>query len=331
MTTSTFLPLVPPALAVALDLTCGDPPNRFHPVAWIGSGLLAARRRLPKHGRLVPLLAGAGLMAVGVGGAVGLGCLIERGLAELPDPVAWVAEAIALKSLFSIRGLVRAAGAVAGALRRGDLIEARALAAWHLVGRPTAELDEPRVAAATIESVAENASDGVVAPLLYYAIWGLPGALAYRVINTADSVLGHRDPEREWLGKVPARLDDLANVAPARLAALGFLLASPSVGGRLAPACRIWWRDRGVTASPNAGQPMSAAAGALGVELEKIGCYRLGAGLRLPGVADIDRAVRLFLVTLILVAIPLAGTRLWASTRRATPQPPTGVATPWVP
>ena len=304
-------PLIPPALAMALDLTLGDPPNRAHPVAWIGSALILARRRLPKRGRLVPCLAGAGVMVVGVGGAVAVGRLLDRGIAALPHLAGWVAEAVALKALFSIRGLIRAGGLVAGALRRGDLAEARALAAWHLVGRPTAELDGPRVAAAAIESVAENASDGVVAPLLFYAVGGLPAALAYRVINTADSVLGHRDAGREWLGKVPARLDDLANLVPSRLTALGFILAAPGIGGRMAGAARIWWRDRNATASPNAGHPMAAAAGALGVELEKVGHYRLGAGLRLPGAADVDRSVRLLLTMLALVAVALAVLRVW--------------------
>lgn len=332
MTSAAVLPLLVPALAVALDLIGGDPPNRFHPVAWIGSGLIAARRRLPKSGRAVPLLAGAGLMAVGVGGAIGLGDLIGRGLAELPRPVAVAAEAVALKALFSIRGLIRAARAVAEALRRDDLVAARALAAWHLVGRPTAELDGSQIAAATIESVAENASDSVAAPLFYYAVGGLTAALAYRVINTADSVLGYRDPEREWLGKIPARLDDLANLVPARLTALGFVLAAPSVGGGLAQAGSIWWRDRAATASPNAGQPMSAAAGALGVELEKVGSYRLGAGLRPPGVADVGRIIRLFLVMLALVAVPLGGLRLWAEARRGDHEPRTSkVVRPWVP
>ena len=312
--TTHALALVPMALAVALDLGLGDPPNRFHPVAWIGSGLMAARRRLPTRGKLVPFVSGAGLMAVGVGGAMILGSLIDGGLRQLPRPVGWVVEAIALKSLFSIRGLIQAARSVSEALRRGDLGEARRLASWHLVGRPTDTLDEPRVAAATIESVAENASDSVVAPLFFYAIGGLAGALAYRVINTADSVLGHRDPELEWLGKVPARLDDLANLIPARLTALVILLAAPSVGGGAWQAARIGGRDSASTASPNAGHPMSAAAGVLGVELEKVSFYRLGRGLRLPEATDIDRAIRLFLVSLALAAIPLGGLRLWLGT-----------------
>jgi adenosylcobinamide-phosphate synthase len=305
-----LLALVPMALAVGLDLALGEPPNRVHPVAWIGAGLMAARRRLPTRGRVIPLFCGAGLMAIGVGLAVGLGRLIGLGLAQLPRPIALVGEAIALKSLFSIRGLVQAAGLVAEALAIGDLARARTLASWHLVGRPTGDLDAPRVAAAAIESVAENASDSVVGPLLFYAVGGLAGALAYRVMNTADSVLGHRDPEREWLGKVPARLDDLANLVPARLTALMMILAAPSVGGSPIRAFRTWWRDSLATASPNAGHPMSAAAGALGVELEKVGHYRLGEGLRLPEIADIGRSVRLFLATIALSAIPIGGLRL---------------------
>lgn len=309
--THVLLVLAPLTLAVALDLAFGDPPNRFHPVAWIGSILLIARRRLPTRGRLIPLLSGALLMVAGLAALTALGYGIERGLARTPPAVAVVGEAVLLKSLFSIRGLALAARAVASALGRGDLARARALASWHLVGRPTDDLDGPLVAAAAIESVAENASDGVVAPLFYYGLGGLPGAFAYRLINTADSVLGHRDPEREWLGKVPARLDDLANLIPAWLTALTIALAAPVVGGRPSEAFRIWRRDARRTASPNAGCPMGAAAGALGVELEKVGAYRLGEGLRQPDVADVGRSVRLLIGTVGLALIPIGALRVF--------------------
>jgi adenosylcobinamide-phosphate synthase len=304
------LVLVPIVLAVALDLACGDPPNRFHPVAWIGSGLIEARRRLPTRGRLVPLLCGALLMGMGLVVVMALGDGIGRGLAQMPRPLGLAAEAILLKSLFSIRGLTLAAKSVAQALSRGDLAGARALASWHLVGRPTEDLDAPLVAAAAIESVAENANDSIVAPLFYYGLGGLSGILAYRLINTADSVLGHRDPEREWLGKVPARLDDFANLIPARLTALMIILAAPGVGGLSSRAFDIWWRDSRRTTSPNAGHPMSAAAGALDVELEKVGAYRLGEGLRPPEVADIGRSVRLLSATIGLALIPIGVIRL---------------------
>jgi adenosylcobinamide-phosphate synthase len=181
------------------------------------------------------------------------------------------------------------------------------LLGWHLVSRDTVGLDEARVAAATVESLAENASDGVVAPWCFYLLGGLPAALAYRFVNTADAMLGYRDAEREWLGKVPARLDDLLNLLPARLTAALILLAAPLFRQRWATALRVWWRDARKTASPNAGQPMAAAAGALGVELEKVGCYRLGSGLRLATVADVTRAVRLLYTVASLALVLVAG------------------------
>ena len=187
-----LMAIAPMALAVALDLTLGEPPNRVHPVAWIGSALIAARRRLPTRGRWIPWICGAGLMAIGIGLAVGLGRLISLALGQLPRPFALIGEAIVLKSLFSIRGLIQAGRAVAEALADGNLAEARKLASWHLVGRPTEGLDAPRVAAAAIESVAENASDGVVGPLVFYALAGLPGAS--RLSGDQHGRLGARAP-----------------------------------------------------------------------------------------------------------------------------------------
>jgi len=148
---------------------------------------------------------------------------------------------------------------------------------WRLVSRDTATLSATQVSAATIESVAENLSDSVVAPLLYYAVGGLPAAFGYRFANTADAMVGYRDEVYEWLGKAPARLDDLFNLVPARLAAALIVAAAPLTGESAGRAWRIWRRDAGKTASPNAGHPMSAMAGALDVELEKVGHYRLGA------------------------------------------------------
>jgi adenosylcobinamide-phosphate synthase len=144
-----------------------------------------------------------------------------------------------------------------------------------------------------VESVAENTSDGIVAPLFFYALGGLPAALAYRFINTADAMLGYRDAVHLWLGKVPARVDDLVNLVPARLTAALLVLASSLLGEEARQAWTVWRRQAGQTASPNAGQPMSAMAGALRVELEKVGHYRLGADQPLPGARDIARAIRL--------------------------------------
>jgi len=213
--------------------------------------------------------------------------------ARLPPIAAIFIEALLLKLAFSVRGLAQAGRAVRLSLERNDLTNARELVATHLVSRDTRSLTESQLAAATIESLAENTSDSIVAPLLYYALAGLPGLWVYRFINTCDAMLGYRDAEREWLGKAAARLDDLVNLIPSRLTAGLMLLVGLVRRQASRQALRVWWRDCRATASPNAGHPMSAAAGLLGVELEKVGHYKLGRGQRLPGASDIHRTTRL--------------------------------------
>lgn len=301
-------------LALLYDVFLGDPPNRLHPVAWMGRLIYTARRWAPQRGRGLPCLYGA-ILVLGGGVLVGgIGGVIVALLQKLPRPVAWLIEAWLLKTTFALRGLAHAALEVREALARGDVEQARRLVSWHLVSRDTSQLTSTQVAAAAVESVAENASDSLIAPLFFYALGGLPAALAYRFINTADAMLGYRDAEREWLGKIPARLDDLANLIPARLTALLLLLATQLLGG---PTWRTWWiwrRDARYTASPNAGRPMSAMAGALGIELEKVGHYCLGAGQALPEAQDIISAVRLvygMTVLAVLFGIVAGYVRLW--------------------
>lgn len=137
------------------------------------------------------------------------------------------------------------------------------------------KLDQPLLIAATVESVAENSSDGFVAPLLYYLVLGVPGALFYRTVNTCDSMVGYHG-EYEYLGKFAARLDDVANFIPARLTGLLIVVAAYVAGKDSRSAWKMMWRDHSKTESPNAGWPMSAAAGALDVQLEKVGHYVLG-------------------------------------------------------
>lgn len=206
-------------------------------------------------------------------------------------------EALLLKLTFSMHGLGQAAGLVYEALSANKLPEAQRLASWHLVSRDTSALTEQQVAAATIESVAENTSDGVIAPMLYYLLFGLPGALVYRFVNTADSMLGYRREHYEWLGKIPARLDDALNILPARLTALLFVVASHITRNDPGNAAATWARDHAQTSSPNAGHPMSAMAGALNVSLEKVKHYTLGAGQPEPTPEDIQRSIRLMKVS----------------------------------
>ncbi|MEX2148274.1 MAG: adenosylcobinamide-phosphate synthase CbiB, partial [Candidatus Rokuibacteriota bacterium] len=206
-----------------------------------------------------------------------------------------VIEALALTTMLSLRDLARAARGVQAALRRGDLDGARAAVGRDLVSRPTALLGPGQVAAAAIESVAENLTDSVVAPVAFYLVFGLPGAFAYRAVNTADAMIGYRQGALEHFGKVAARLDDALNFVPARLAALAIAASAGAGGGRARGAWQTMRAQHGRTASPNAGWTMAAMAGALGVRLEKPGHYVLGAGAA-PTPEDIATAVRIMTV-----------------------------------
>jgi adenosylcobinamide-phosphate synthase len=302
-----------PLLALLFDLLLGDPPNRFHPTAWMGNLIAFLLRWRPRGNRFAELSYSVFILFVGITLSIFAGIAITQIPNYLiPDSLFPNSTFIILHSAFtalflkltlSLRGLDHAARDVQSALEANNLPEARGLLSWHLVSRDTSQLDESKVSAAAIESVAENASDGIIAPLFFFALGGLPAAFAYRFINTADSMLGYHDEEREWLGKIPARLDDVLNFIPARLAGLFIILSAPFCRASLSQAWKIMWRDSGQTASPNAGIPMSAMAGALDVELEKINHYSLGKGLQLPSAKDISRARRLLYFSVTFAAL----------------------------
>jgi adenosylcobinamide-phosphate synthase len=217
----------------------------------------------------------------------------------------FVVEAVALSCCLSMRGLWRAAAGIATSLEAGDLADARAALSFHLVSRPTAELDGGEVAAAAVESVAENLTDSIVAPALMYLVFGLPGAALYRAVNTADAMIGYRDGALEHFGKLAARADDVLNFVPARVAALAIVLAALVTRAAPARAWRIAWRDHRRTASPNAGWTMAAMAGALGVRLVKRGAYTLGDG-PLPAPSDIRRSLAVMAAAAVIVLVPAA-------------------------
>jgi adenosylcobinamide-phosphate synthase len=284
-------------LAAALDLLAGDPPNRWHPVAWIG-GLIARGRRLAPGAPEDLALYGSFLILVVTGVAAGGALAAHAVLAALPAPVALLGHAWLLKCSLSLDGLLGAVEIVRGHLVAGDLAGARRQVAWHLVSRPTDGLDAPAVASAAIESLAENLTDGLVAPVCFYVAGALLGgtgtglalAWAYRAVNTADAMIGYRRGELEYLGRATARTDDALNYVPARLAAATIVAGAWLARQSRAGAARVWRQDGARTESPNAGQTMAAMAGALGVTLEKPGHYRLGDGPP-PDPDAIDRAM----------------------------------------
>ncbi|HYE92002.1 MAG TPA: adenosylcobinamide-phosphate synthase CbiB [Terriglobales bacterium] len=284
--------------ALAVDVLLGDPPNRWHPVAWLGRAIGAARRTLA-HGSPLRLLVAGAALTIGIAVAAALaGALVARASVAL-GTAGLVVEAVALSLCLSIRGLWRAAREVGRALERGDLPAARAALAFHLVSRPTGALSAGEVAAATVESVAENLTDSIVAPALLYLAFGLPGAALYRAVNTADAMLGYREGVLEHFGKLAARADDVLNLVPARLAGLAIVVAAALAGGSPRGALRVMWRDHHRTASPNAGWTMAAMAGALGVRVTKRGAYALGDGA-LPEPADVARSLRVMAVAVVI-------------------------------
>jgi adenosylcobinamide-phosphate synthase len=293
---------------VVVDLAAGDPPNRWHPVAWIGHLLSWGRARLA-HGSPTRLLVAGGLVTLA---ATSVAAVAAAAVVVLASTLGWLGlliEGVALKLMLSVRGLAGTALAVGRDLERTDLAAARAAVGRDLVSRPTATLDAGQVASATIESVAENLTDAFLAPLLFFLVFGLPGAVAYRVINTADAMIGYREGVLLHFGRVAARLDDVLNVVPARLAALLIVTAAALVGADGRGALVTMRRDHGRTASPNAGWTMAAMAGALGVMLEKPGAYRLG-DADPPAPRHIGLAVRLLAVAAALTLPPLVGLSL---------------------
>ena len=295
---------IPVAAALLADALLGEPPERAHPVVLMGWVICALERgTLAFKNARIRKLAGLVLAATLPALCFALTRLV---LSLGPYRLRRSLEILLLSTTLSMRGLARAALAVEREVEGGNLVAARARAG-ELVGRDTEELSPSELSRAAVESVAENASDGVVAPMLYGLIWGAPGALAYKAVNTLDSMIGHPHPPYEDFGWASARLDDLANLLPARLTALS---AAAAVGpDRRTAALLAAYRYGPLTRSPNAGWAEAAFAGALGLRLGGANFYGgmlrpgpvLGDG-RSPEAADVRRAVWLMRRACLLLA-----------------------------
>ncbi|MET0766690.1 MAG: cobalamin biosynthesis protein [Aeromicrobium sp.] len=281
------------ALGFAADRVLGDP-ARHHPVAGFGRIAGAVEQRVWADDRAT----GVAYTVALVGGAGAMGLLADRLTARHPV-TRTILTAAATWSVLGGRSLGREAGRVHAHLVRDDLPAAREQLT-HLVGRDPSRLDAGEISRAVVESVAENTSDAVVAPLLAGAVGGIGGLVAYRAANTLDAMVGHRSERHRRFGWASARLDDVLNLAPARLSAMLGAALAPVVGGRPADAMTAWTRDAHRHPSPNAGPVEASFAGALGVQLGGTNVYgdrvehrpTLGHG-QPATTADIARAVRL--------------------------------------
>lgn len=282
-------------IGLGLDLAIGWPAWLYarigHPVTWIGGLIDALERRLNND----TIFRGA-VLVLGVVLAATLPALAVQVL--LPaGPLGWILGGVLTWPLIAAHSLDEHVARVAQPLTEGDLDGARE-AVSMIVGRDPNALAEPGIARAAMESLAENTSDGVVAPIFWGVLAGLPGIAAYKAINTLDSMIGHRNARYERFGKVAARLDDLVNLIPARLTGLLFSLVS----GRFWASVRVMLRDARFHRSPNAGWPESAVAGALGVRLSGPRAYGdavsdepwLNPGAADPTPEDLHRALSLY-------------------------------------
>lgn len=306
------------ALALVLDAALGDMEWLFrhipHPVVLIGWLISLLDRKLNRRGEAAKLVRGAIVVVIVVSVSAGCGWAVHYFAETVPH--GWLAELALAGVLLAQRGLYVHVRDVAVDLAQGGVVAGR-VAVGKIVGRNASTLDEPGISRAAIETLAENFADGVVAPVFWYGLFGLPGMCAYKAINTLDSMIGYKSPQYRSFGMVAARLDDVANWIPARLSGGLIVLAAA-----FAPACRptralrVFCRDAGNHDSPNAGWPEAAMAGALGLALGGPRDYPGGVtksqwigdgdGHRSAKADDIRRALAVFTVACLLNGLVVA-------------------------
>ena len=304
-------------LAFLIDLLFGEYPDRIHPtiaigkiISWLKPKLKSPNPRTEKANGV--LLAISVMLIVSV--PVFFLLFFIRQSFGLWGQIAYIiVGAILFKATFAVRGMGQYTKPIATALKKKDLAEARK---WlpFIVRRDPNTLNEKQITSAAVESIAESTTDGITAPFFFFALFGVPGAFAYRVVNTLDSMVGYKNPQNKNIGWFSANLDTIANYIPARLTAYLMVAASFFLRENWRESWRILQRDKGKTASINAGWTISAMAGALGTQLEKQGNYALGDD---HGISPehIPRALRVMALTAVLfgivVVVPVLALRIY--------------------
>jgi adenosylcobinamide-phosphate synthase len=268
--------------ALVIDFTLGDPKNKFHPTAWMGSLI----------GKFTPLLKNSSDNFEKLGGIILIVilCTITVSLLSLLDVginlitvdyfsiiVSIIIGGILLKTTIAIKGMEKHAWAVVTSLENNNIASARDNLSM-IVKRNTKDLDKNHVLSGVVESISENTVDGITGPLFYFGLFGLPGAFVYRLINTADSMIGYKTKIFKNIGWFAANCDKILNYLPSRLTGIVMIFSAMILGNDWKKSFKIMMRDGKKTQSPNAGYPMAAIAGALGTKFEKIDYYSLGDG-----------------------------------------------------
>ena len=268
--------------ALTIDFTLGDPKNKFHPTAWIGSLIARITPSLKNSSNTLEKLGGIILIMISSAIVASLIILLDVGINMITTDylsiiISIIVSGILLKTTIAIKGMEKHALAVVNSLENNNIISARNNLSM-IVKRNTKDLDENHVFSGVVESISENTVDGITGPLFYFGLFGLPGAFVYRVINTADSMIGYRTNMFKNIGWFAANCDTILNYIPSRLTGFVMILSAMILGYDWKRSYKIMIRDGGKTQSPNAGYPMAAIAGALETRFEKIDHYFLGDG-----------------------------------------------------
>ena len=299
--------------AIILDFKFGDPENKYHPTAWIGS-LIAKLTPVAKNNHTAIEKFG-GMCVVGITSGVVLLLLfaLDTGVSLITvDSVSLIVSVIIggilLKSTIAIRGMEKHAISVLESIDEENLDVARTHLSM-IVKRNTKNLDKNHILSGVLESISENTVDGITGPLFYYALLGLPGAFVYRVVNTADSMIGYKTDIFKNIGWFAATCDTVLNYIPSRLTGLIMIISSAILQNNWRESYKIMMRDGKNTASPNAGYPMAALAGALETKFEKINHYKLGDGEIILTKEHVHSALSIMKLTSVLffviVSVPI--------------------------
>ena len=299
--------------AITFDLIFGDPKNRYHPTAWIGNFIGSITTCMKNESKNLEKFGGIFIVLI----PVSISCIVLFGLefsidfinAEFWSVVISIIFGIILfKMTIAIRGMELHALAVLDSIQKNDLTQARKNLSM-IVKRNTKNLDKNHILSGTLESLSENIVDGITGPMFYFALFGLPGAFAYRIVNTVDSMVGYKTYMFKNLGWFGANCDNILNYIPSRLTGLTMVLGAMLLGHDWKNCYAIFKRDGKKTDSPNAGYPMAALAGALGTTFEKIEHYSLGNGNQEITSKKVTDAIALMKVTSLLffgiVSIPI--------------------------
>ena len=293
--------------ALVLDFAVGDPRNKFHPTAWLGSLIAKLTPHTKNSSENLEKLGGIFIILISSGIVASLMIFLDIGIKLITVDyiyiiISVIVGGVLLKTTIAIKGMEKHALAVVTAIEQNNISSARDNLSM-IVKRNTKNLDKNHVFSGVLESISENTVDGITGPLFYFALFGLPGAFVYRVINTADSMIGYKTDIFKNVGWFGANCDKILNYIPSRLTGFIMILSAMVLRNNWRKSYEIMIRDGRKTKSPNAGYPMAAIAGALEAKFEKIDHYSLGDGNISFTKDHVKSAISIMKVTSILFCV----------------------------